>query len=85
MESDYQHSSGSHRKRPVFYTQHAYNIWRKSGHPFLCSPYPAENNNPKSRFTFALKSQMAELKEAKFRVPKPLLEPSENIKKMFLH
>ena len=27
MESDYQHSSGSHRKLPVFYTQHASTIF----------------------------------------------------------
>ena len=74
MESEYQHSSGLHRKPPVFYTQHAYTIFgEKYSRPFLCSPCPAQNDNPKSRSLFALKSQIAEFKEAKLTMPKNVL------------
>ena len=74
MESEYQHSSGLHTKPPVFYTQHAYTIFgEKYSRPFLCSPCPAQNDNPKSRSLFALKSQIAEFKEAKLTMPKNVL------------
>ena len=50
------------RTSSVSHSTRMYNIWwRKSSLPFLCFPYPAQNNNPKSRSPLALKFQIAEL------------------------
>ena len=47
----------------ILHSKRIYNIWwKKSSLPFLCFPYPAQNNNLKSRSPLALKFQIAELK-----------------------
>lgn len=52
----------TYKTSSVLHSTPIYNIWRKSSLSFLCSPYHTQSNNPKSRSTFALKSQIAQCK-----------------------